>query len=138
MASATDLAKVAPRVLLHGPQLSSDSDVSGWESMLFHYRSLQRSFEDLGALLYPPQVCGCRRRAPSLHRHDAIWDANCCANGYEKEIGGMQMMRCFLTPGCPCTDIISPLVAPDTFHFINYNAPCSDGLRHPPSAISLP
>lgn len=55
-----------PYALTQGPELTSDdapaargevgSALQGWESVLFHCGPLVRAFEELGALMYPPQV----------------------------------------------------------------------------------
>lgn len=37
----------------------SKEEVEGWESLVWHSKSLQRGVEDLGAAMYPPQVRRC-------------------------------------------------------------------------------
>eukprot|EP00877_Chromochloris_zofingiensis_P013987 jgi/Chrzof1/8842/Cz03g26080.t1 len=64
LAGCTQLADVAAatlkcfsKALLEGPGLSGgDRDLlDSWESCLFHSKHLQRSIEDIGAAMYPPQ-----------------------------------------------------------------------------------
>lgn len=63
LAASTGTLKAFGKALLQGPQLIAGTDaLDSWESCLFHSRHLKRAVEDLGAAMYPPQVCvlGCR------------------------------------------------------------------------------
>lgn len=59
------VVKAFGRALLQGPVLASGSEsLEGWESCLWHSKHLRRAVEDLGAAMYPPQVCAA---AAALH-----------------------------------------------------------------------
>jgi hypothetical protein len=56
--ASTAVVKAFGKALLQGPGLAAGSDVlDGWESCLWHAKHLRRAVEDLGAAMYPPQVC---------------------------------------------------------------------------------
>lgn len=76
LAGCTQLADVAAatlkcfsKALLEGPGLSGgDRDLlDSWESCLFHSKHLQRSIEDIGAAMYPPQVNSITCTTKTLH-----------------------------------------------------------------------
>ncbi|GBF99347.1 hypothetical protein Rsub_11759 [Raphidocelis subcapitata] len=58
MEAATGIVRALGRALLQGPPLAAGEGggpLDGWESALFHAQNAQRSVEDLGAAMYPPQ-----------------------------------------------------------------------------------
>lgn len=66
LAASAATLRAFGKALLQGPALVAGGEaLEGWESCLFHARHLRRAAEDLGAAMYPPQVCA-RARVRAL------------------------------------------------------------------------
>lgn len=99
--ASTAVVKAFGKALLQGPGLVAGSEVlDGWESCLWHTKHLRRAVEDMGAAMYPPQVCE--------GKGAALWGFGVCPTCGVCPSGGGVELCCGLHICCGAIPVYPP------------------------------